>query len=302
VTLGLTALTREKGPDVTRASGPTCPRGPSLQLDLGVRGDREAVVLRRVQLALGSDNRAKASRLLAPYSSVQARVAAAVAAWPRRTVAALRSLASEHPRSGVVRLNLGAALFCDGQRGAAQAQWRAARRVAPDSFVAVRATDLLHPEYAPGIPVFVPSFQPPSRLAGLSPPRRLAALARSARGSDVRAKLLYGVALQQLGRQLSAERVYAAAARVAPNDVDAQTAAAVALFDKDDPARAFSRLGPLSGRFPRAATVRFHLGLLLLWLGRVDEGKRQLVIARRLAPASPIGREAARFLARLERT
>ena len=76
-------------------------------------------------------------------------------------------------------------------------------------------------------------------------------------------------------------------------------AAAVGLFEKSNPSRAFSRLGPLVRTFPRAATVRFHLGLLLLWLGRVDEAKRQLALARADAPRSTLGREANRFLVRL---
>ena len=72
------------------------------------------------------------------------------------------------------------------------------------------------------------------------------------------------------------------------------------LFDKSNPARAFSHLGPLVRTFPRAATVRFHLGLLLLWLGRVDEAKRQLALARADAPGSLLGREANGFLIRLK--
>ena len=186
------------------------------------------------------------------------------------------------------------------RRAEAEAEWRAAKLAEPDSLLAVRASDYLNPQYpVPGIPVFVPGFAYPSGLSGLTPRRQLEVLQRRARAGNSRAKILYGVALQRLGRQLSAERQYAAAARLAPDDPEAQAAAAVGRFDKDRPAAAFSRLGPLSRRFPQAATVRFHLGLLLLWLGQVDEGRRQLVRARRLAPGSPIGREAARYLARL---
>ena len=77
-------------------------------------------------------------------------------------------------------------------------------------------------------------------------------------------------------------------------------AAAVGRYRKDAPERAFSRLGPLSRRFPQAATVRFHLGLCLLWLGRLGDAKRQLLLARSASPGSEIAREANRFLARLE--
>jgi hypothetical protein len=46
--------------------------------------------------------------------------------------------------------------------------------------------------------------------------------------------------------------------------------------------------------------VRFHLGLLLLWLGRVEDAKRQLALARRLEPASIHARESSRLLSRLK--
>ena len=48
-----------------------------------------------------------------------------------------------------------------------------------------------------------------------------------------------------------------------------QVAAAVALFDKANPSLTFSRLGPLAQRYPKSQSVRFHLGLCLLWLGSV---------------------------------
>jgi tetratricopeptide (TPR) repeat protein len=153
--------------------------------------------------------------------------------------------------------------------------------------------------------LFVPSFRPPPGLSRLEPPDQLASLERSARGNDARAKLLYGLALQRLGHRISARREYDAAAQLAPRDADAQVAAAVGRFDKSRPTEAFSRLGPLTRRFPKKATVRFHLGLLLLWLaknqpGSVDEAKRQLRLAQQDEPGSRLAREAKRLLAGLE--
>ena len=78
-------------------------------------------------------------------------------------------------------------------------------------------------------------------------------------------------------------------------------AAAVGLFDKARPAKAFSRLGPLSREFPKAATVRFHLGLLLLWSGQVKEARRQLVLVRTAEPGSPLVGVAKRYLAELRK-
>jgi Flp pilus assembly protein TadD len=163
----------------------------------------------------------------------------------------------------------------------------------------VRAGELLFPNAADGLPVFIPSFEPPGSLARLRPDRQLATLERRARRRDVRAKLLYGVALQRLERPLSARRQYDAAVALAPNDPEPLVAAAVARFDKERPGAAFARLGPLSRRFPESVSVRFHLGLLLLWLGDESGGRRQLERARELDPSSPLAREATRFLQRL---
>ena len=136
----------------------------------------------------------------------------------------------------------------------------------------------------------------PGAIRRLAPPAQFAALERRARDGTVADRLFYGVALQRLGRQRSAERVYAEAARLAPNDPEARVAAAVGLFDKAQPARAFSRLGPLSRAFPKAATVRFHLGLLLLWSGQVKEARRQLRLVQTVEPGSRLAGVAKNYL------
>ena len=276
------------------------PGAPPFLLDeLGLRTDPEARRLRRAERLLSGGDRAAAARLLAGDGSLGARVGAALAGWPRGTITELDGLAHAHPRSAFVRLHLGLALAWARRDAEARGAWRAAERAAPDSPSAVRAETLLHPELAPGRPVFVPSFEPPASLARHSPQAQLAALARAARRPSVRAKLLYGVALQRLARPVSAERQYAAAAALAPRDPEARAAAAVGLFDKERPALAFSRLGPLVRTFPRAQTVRFHLGLLLLWIGQVDAAKRELRLARTDGPKSLLGRQANALLARL---
>jgi hypothetical protein len=45
--------------------------------------------------------------------------------------------------------------------------------------------------------------------------------------------------------------------------------------------------------------VRFHLGLLLIWIGDAPGAKRQLQKVRALGPETRLGREAKRFLDRL---
>ena len=124
---------------------------------------------------------------------------------------------------------------------------------------------------------------------------------RSGEPPDWRAKVLYGVALQRLERPVSAERQFAAAAALAPGEPEARVAAAVGLFDKERPSLAFSRLGPLSQTFPRAQTVRFHLGLLLLWIGQVQTAKKELRLARAEGPKTLLGSQAEALLARLGR-
>jgi Flp pilus assembly protein TadD len=137
------------------------------------------------------------------------------------------------------------------------------------------------------------------------PAQQLLALRRwaghGARETRTVGHLLYGVALQRLGHPVSARREYDRAAALAPDDPETLVASAVGRFDKADPAAAFSRLGPLARRFPRAATVRFHLGLLLLWIGSVQQAKKELRLAVAAEPAATAGREARRYLATLSR-
>ncbi len=271
------------------------PGAPPLSLDLGLRADAEARDLRRALDLYQRGQRARARSLFARHTSLEARVGESYAAWPEGTVDRLSQLAGLHPQSAVVQLNLGTALLWADLTGAEDA-WRAAADAEPDSSYAIVAGNLLHPGFARNLPQFVPSFGAPAAMAELPPQRQLEELALRAHTGGVRAKLLYGVALQRVGRPLSARRVFAQAARLAPDDAEAQVAAAVGRFDKARPADAFSRLGPLSRRFPHSATVRFHLGLLLLWSGEVSEAKRQLRLAGQAEPGSPLAREAARYL------
>lgn len=288
------------GDENGRGGGPR-PGVPPLALDLGVRTDPEAVALRRGEGLYAAKRRREAERIFGRYESPQAQVGAAFAQWPDSGLIRVERLAAAHPRDSFVQLHLGFARLWAGMDEAALAAWRTAERAQPDSPAALRAEDLLHPNFPRGRPFLVPSFPPPKGLTGLAPPAQLALLAARARRPDVRAKLLYGLALQRLGRPLSARREYDAAVALAPGNAEARVAAAVVRFDKARPSAAFSRLGPLTRRFPRAQSVRFHLGLLLLWLARVqpgavEEGKAQLRRARGLSPHSRLAMEAKTLL------
>ena len=278
---------------------PAKPRAgaPPLALQLGVRTDAEARELRRAAGLYAKQRRAAAGEVFARFGSLEARVGALLSSWPGDSLDRLERLAVLNPASGVVQVNLGLARLWAAKGDPLEA-WRRVLERAPDSPYAVTAGDLLHPEYARGLPIFVPATTAPAAVSALPPARQLAAL-RERAGRSTADRLLYGVALQRLGRARSAEREFAQAARAGPHDAEAQTAAAVGRFTKDDPARAFSRLGPLTRAFPKAATVRFHLALLLLWTGRVEEAKKQLRLATSVEPGSRPAREAQRFLERL---
>jgi tetratricopeptide (TPR) repeat protein len=246
---------------------------PPLALELGGRASPERRALADA-VALYEQGRLEEARAIFDrYRSPEARVGAAFARWPRGTLERLRA----DEDAAAARLHLGIALAALGDETEAQQVIRAVERLDPDSPYAVRAEDLLHPRFVPGIPTFVPG-------------RPFTALPPGVRS---------GVALLRAGRRVSARRELRDAVRAAPDDPDVLTAAAVAEFDKDEPARAFSRLGPLTRRFPRAQVVRYHLGVLLLWIGALEEAKRQLAQTRALGPRSRFGRDAARLLERL---
>jgi Flp pilus assembly protein TadD len=274
---------------------------PPLFLDLGVRTDPEARALRRAAALYEVGKRTDAGAVFVRYDSVQARVGAALATWPSGSLAQLRSLAGLHPRDALVLLHVGYAQLWSGDTAAALDAFREAQRAQPDTGAALQAENALHPGLPAGRPLFEPSFPEPPALAALPAPRQLAYLRAHAHGNDVRARILYGVALARLGHRRSAERELQAAVRLAPNDPDALTGAAVFRFDKDDPSNAFKRLGPLARRFPRAPVVRFHLGLLLIWLGRsgFEQARTELQQVVRDAPASRYAPEARQLLAKL---
>ena len=272
---------------------------PPLALDFGVRTDREAVALRQAQGLYDRKEAGAAAAIFGRYRSVDAQIGSAFAGWPAGTLSRLESLAAAHPRSSAVALHLGLALYWARHDAEALDAWRNAHELQPDTPYAVRASDFLHPQFAPGQPVFVPSFPMPLSTRVLAPPQQLAALERAAGRDDAHAKILYGVALQKLGRQQSAEHEFVAAVHFAPRDPDARVAAIVGRFDKGDPSAAFSRLGPLVRVFPHSQSVRFHLGLLLLWMAQVKQARIELQKARAEAPGTVLGHEATRYLAAL---
>ena len=279
---------------------------PPLDLNFGVDTSAEARALNGAQALYNAGRAAQAAAIFARYHSLEAQIGSAFAAWKQTGLAPLQSLAAAHPASSLALLHLGIADYWAGQNADAVAEWEKTAKVGADSPYGVKAEDLLHPKLTlpglPSLPYLVLDFGPSRAIAKLPPSEELAALARAAAKPDARAKLLYGTALWGLQRPLSAEQQFAAAAKLAPHDPLARTAAAVGLFTKANPVRAFSRLGPLTGVFPHSAVVRFHLGLLLLWSGERQKAIEQLRLAAAYGRHSPYGEDARRLLSRLPGT
>ncbi len=242
---------------------------PPLSFALGFRTDAEAQDLTQGQALYARGETAAAAALFAKHDSLEAKVGAALADWPEGSLDRLEQLAKLYPDAAVVQLHLGLARLW-ANRGDPVEAWRAALDAEPDTPYAVVAGNLLHPDLPRGLPAFIPSFSAPAAITKLPPARQLEALRVAALHGGLREQLLYGVGLQRVGRPVSAARVFDRASRRHPDEIEAQVAGAVGQFDKDAPERAFGRLGPLSGTYPNEPTVRFHLGVLLLWTGRID--------------------------------
>jgi Flp pilus assembly protein TadD len=306
--VGATLLqTRGESTAVPGAVTSPQPGDPPLKLDFGFESSAESRALARAQALYNANHVGQAAAIFARYHSLEAKIGSAYAAWSKNGFATMKSLAAEHPASTVALLHLGIADYWAGHNADAVAAWEKTATVGADSPYGVAAEDLLHPtlnghRQIPGLPYLVLDFGAPPAIRRLPAAKQLAVLARAAAKPDARAKLLYGSALWSIQRPLSAERQFAGAAKLAPHDPVARTAAAVGLFTKADPVKAFSRLGPLTGVFPRSAVVRLHLGLLLLWTGERQKAVAQFRLAAADEPHSPYAEDARRLLSRLPGT
>ena len=164
---------------------------------------REARALDRAQrLYAGKRLRAGRPRSSAATTRSRHRSARRSPRWPAGTIDRARSARRpRNRRSALVALHLGLAYYWDRRNADAAGRLAArAARAQPDTPYAVRADDLLHPQYAPGLPrvrALVRAAAPDPRLPR---PRQFAAAARRRRQGGAHAKILYGIALQQLGR------------------------------------------------------------------------------------------------------
>lgn len=280
------------------------PGPPPLQLEFSLAESPEARALARAETLLDKDRQpAQAAAIFRRYHSLEAQLGTLFAGWRGpQTLPAVKSLVAAHPHEPAALLNLGWADYQAGRNADAVAAWRRTARAFPDSPYGVDAQDALNPSTIPGLPIIVTGLAPPDSIASFSPARQLAALERAAAKNDARAKILYGAALWNLRRPLSAERQFAAAARLAPHDPLARTLAAVGLFSKANPVRAFGRLGPLTAVFPRSPAVQFHLGVLLLYVGDRAKAAKHLAATVADGPQSPYAKPARTLLTSLGHT
>jgi tetratricopeptide (TPR) repeat protein len=302
--VGVTLL-QTRGQSTTVPGAVTTPRPgrPPLDLNFGVAAGAEARALTHAQALYNGNHPAQAAAIFSRYHSLEAQIGSAFAAWKHGGLATVKSLAAAHPASALVLLHLGLADYQAGRNADAVAAWERTAKVGADSPYGVRAEDLLHPTLPiPGVPYLLIDFKPPRAIRKLPAAKELRAMARAATRSGARAKLVYGLALWSLERPLSAERQFETAAKLAPTDVTARTAAAVGAFTKANPTRAFSRLGPLTGVFPRSSLVRLELGLLLLWTGERKKAVAQLRLASANEPGSSYSKDARALIARLSDT
>jgi Flp pilus assembly protein TadD len=302
--VGVTLL-QTRGQTTTVPGAVTKPRPgrPPLELAFGVGASAEARALAKAQALYNGNHVAQAAAIFDRYHSLEARIGSAFVAWNHAGLATLKTLAAAHPSSDAVLLHLGLADYWAGQNAEAVSAWEKTAKVGADSPYGVKAEDLLHPSLRiPGLPYLLLDFKPPAAIGKLPAQQELAALAKAATRRDAQAKLVYGLALWNLQHPVSAERQFEGAARLAPNDPAVRTAAAVGAFSKADPAKAFGRLGPLTGVFPRSSVVRLELGLLLLWAGDQKKALEQLRIAAADEPGSPYSKDAQALLARLSGT
>jgi hypothetical protein len=298
-------LLQTRGETTTVKAAVTAPQpgSPPLRLNFGVETSAEAQALARAQQLYNGGHVAQAAAIFRRYRSPEARIGSAFAAWNQGGLGRVEQLASSYPSSGVVQLHLGLAQFWAGHDADAVATWEKTARIAADSPYGVKAEDLLHPTLKlAGLPYLLLDFEPSPAIRKLPAAAELVALAKAAEKPAAHAKILYGLALWNLQRPISAERQFVAAARLAPHDPAARTAAAVGAFTKADPAKAFGRLGPLTGVFPKSSVVRLELGLLLLWNGDSKKALTQFRLAASAQPGSSYSKDARALLARLHAT
>jgi tetratricopeptide (TPR) repeat protein len=215
---------------------------------------------------------------------VRPQILAAFKSWPKGSIEAMQRLGLEHlggdtPKeryvSAVVQYFRGVALDWAGYPIDASAALERAKTLGKNTMIHNQADSLNHRSFLQTGPPFYPVFQPSS-------PNKL---------------LQQGSRLQVEGHQVSAEHLYAKAAKLDPKDVAAHIAVAMGLFDEDNLLPTFSRLGPLVKANPRSQAAHYYFGLVLAWTGQSEDAIGQFKQTVTLGPRNPIGKQAEAILA-----
>jgi tetratricopeptide (TPR) repeat protein len=252
-----------------------------------------------VQMAIGSEQLVRGDGAAATAAFTAARklgepaadAALVVASYnPKAPDAAISRLELLAPSSPFARYELGVVQLWAGRLPQATAALKAVRDAAPESFYGVKADDLLHPTMQPGYPLFVPADDPPDGATQES----LKAAADKA-PNDAKAQLQYGSALQGAGLRQEALKVYAQALKADPTSIEAQVALVLAAFKKDDPAKAFGTVGPLVRDHAGDPSPRFHLAMMLLWIGQPEKARAEFRQVASEAPGTRLARLAQFF-------
>lgn len=216
----------------------------------------------------------------------RATIALAFTTWdarqPDRTIELIRAAERRNP-SAFAQYHEAVAVLWAGRAAEAQDLLLALRdREAEPSFYRTKADDLLHPGYEAGYPSFVPQTARTTSIADLVERAK-------ARPDDVATLRELGTVLLVGGRRADAATAFRRALALDPEDIETRVALAVATFDKDDPSASIGQIGPLVRDRPRDPLPRFHLGVLLGWIGERDLARSEF---RQVVESDPGGRYA----------
>jgi tetratricopeptide (TPR) repeat protein len=288
---GATAVALTSGGDggTTQAATRAAPfKGkPPLSLELpGPAVPKDATPAERLAIA----------RARLPSGDVRIRVGEAIVGYdphdPSRALAALRALPQD---DAVVTFHLGLAEIWAGNRQAAIDAWERTKRLDPFGYYGTLADDALHPP--PQQHLGYPPYFPPRPVNGTPAELRAAAQAHP---DEPGRWLDLAVALESQDRPaaLAAAR---RAVELDPNGISARVAFLVLSYDKDDPAKTFGQLGPLLQQTGGNTEIRFHLGVLSLWIGLRDKALGEFRQVAKDQPDGPYARFANAFVAELEK-
>jgi hypothetical protein len=216
-------------------------------------------------------------------AAVRTQIVTAFKDWPHGSIDDMQRLGleflggttpAERYTSAVVQYFRGVALLWAGYPSDASQALEKAKSLGRNTMIHNQADSFLHSNYLQTAAPFYPVFQPTTKNALLE------------QGSRQQAE----------GHQVTALHLFERAAKLDPKDPQALTAVALGLFDEDNLAPTFGRLGPLTTRFPKSQVVHYYFGLVLAWTGRGSDAVTQFEQTVKLGPKTALGQQAERIL------